>query len=324
MQALRYGQRTSGDAPGYVHFERSTVAVDLKRQHERAYPAIVPHNVGRIAVNVLRAGNQPGLRIDVDLHRQRNPIAHEKPVRHFTVEFPHAAVVHDPVEVRIEKGEHRYDTQGTHVRVGSTGSRQRRVVDVDREKALAVEVGSKTDRARALILAVAQPLDMRGQDGGRAVYDMLRRAYDVRAEQTAVNRAHVRKQLIEAWRRSGCSKRGASQDAEQGQARGEGHGMEFDLIDSYLLEGVPQKSAVIAALLEAPPALPAAAAFLEGLRLLGTRTPDLALVALRLVLAGKPASDEAVVELKMLSDRARSPGGGRQAAIDRYRELVKS
>jgi len=100
--------------------------------------------------------------------------------------------------------------------------------------------------------------------------------------------------------------------------------MDFDLLDRYLLEGKPEKKKVVAELLRSRPAAPRAAAFLEGMRILGSRTPDLTLVALRLVLAGKPATDEAVVELKALSDRARGAGGDRRTALERYREIVQA
>ena len=59
------------------------------------------------------------------------------------------------------------------------------------------------------------------------------------------------------------------------------------------------------------------------MRILGPRTPDLTLVALRLVLAGKPATDAAVVELRDVAEKARS-GDDRTAALERYRELVQA
>lgn len=100
--------------------------------------------------------------------------------------------------------------------------------------------------------------------------------------------------------------------------------MDFDLLDRYLLEGKPEKKKVVAELLRSRPPVPQAAAFLEGMRMLGPRTPDLTLIALRLVLAGKTASDEAVVELKAVSDQARGGGKDGQAALERYREIVRA
>jgi hypothetical protein len=50
------------------------------------------------------------------------------------------------------------------------------------------------------------------------------------------------------------------------------------------------------------------------MRLLGARTPDLTLVALRLVLSGKTADDASVVTLRDLSERARR--GDAQARAD--------
>jgi hypothetical protein len=94
--------------------------------------------------------------------------------------------------------------------------------------------------------------------------------------------------------------------------------MNFELLDRYLLDGAPAKSEVVRRLLESPVPTPAAAAFYDGMRLLGTRTPDLSLMALRLVLAGKKADDATVVELRGLVERAR---GGDDAAREAYRAL---
>lgn len=81
--------------------------------------------------------------------------------------------------------------------------------------------------------------------------------------------------------------------------------MSFDSIDEYLLTGGPGKADVIAALLRDRSPASAAQPFYEGMRMLGARTPDLSLVALRLVLAGKSADDAGVVELRDLAARAR-------------------
>jgi len=53
---------------------------------------------------------------------------------------------------------------------------------------------------------------------------------------------------------------------------------------------------------------------------LGARTPDLALIALRLVLAGRKADDAGVTHLRDLVGRARS---GDAAARDEYRSLLQ-
>jgi len=94
--------------------------------------------------------------------------------------------------------------------------------------------------------------------------------------------------------------------------------MEFDLLDGYLLDGVPPKSEVIHRLLESPPTGGRAAAFYQGMRMLGGRTPDLSLMALRLVLAGKTADDESVTRLRGIVERARS---GDADARREYRAL---
>ncbi|MEO6834531.1 MAG: hypothetical protein ABI231_01300 [Candidatus Tumulicola sp.] len=95
--------------------------------------------------------------------------------------------------------------------------------------------------------------------------------------------------------------------------------MNFELLDHYLLDGSPAKAHVVRCLLESGPASQAVAPFFEGMRLLGARTPDLTLVALRLVLAGKKADDAAVVELRGLVERARTADA---SAREAYRALL--
>jgi Arc/MetJ-type ribon-helix-helix transcriptional regulator len=94
--------------------------------------------------------------------------------------------------------------------------------------------------------------------------------------------------------------------------------MEFELLDGYLLDGVPSKSEVVRALLDEKPGAEGAAPFYEGLQRLGARTPDLALIALRLVLAGKRADDTTVAWLRDVVARARS---GDIAAREEYRTI---
>ncbi len=92
--------------------------------------------------------------------------------------------------------------------------------------------------------------------------------------------------------------------------------MEFELLDGYLLQAKPAKADVVKALLAQRSDVAAAQPFYEGMRMLGARTPDLTLLALRLVLAGKKADDESVVLLRDLSERARS--GQDSAAREAY------
>ncbi len=98
--------------------------------------------------------------------------------------------------------------------------------------------------------------------------------------------------------------------------------MHFELIDEYLLSGAPPKARVIETLLADRSDLPEAAPFYEGMRMLGARTPDLALVALRLVLAGKKADDTSVVALREHADRARAGGTDAKAAREAYARLL--
>lgn len=98
--------------------------------------------------------------------------------------------------------------------------------------------------------------------------------------------------------------------------------MHFELIDEYLLTGAPPKANVIKDLLANPSTLAEATPFYEGMRMLGARTPDLALLALRLVLAGKRADDARVVELRGHADRARAGGADAAAARDAYARVL--
>jgi hypothetical protein len=93
----------------------------------------------------------------------------------------------------------------------------------------------------------------------------------------------------------------------------------FELLDRYLLDGSPEKAEVVSALLEARAGGAPAQPFYDGMRLLGARSPDLSLMALRLVLAGKKADDASVVRLREVVDRARRGDGG---ARDEYRALL--
>jgi hypothetical protein len=55
------------------------------------------------------------------------------------------------------------------------------------------------------------------------------------------------------------------------------------------------------------------------MRLLGKRTPELSLIALRLVLAGKRADDAAVTRLRAVVERARRGDAGARA---QYQEIL--
>jgi hypothetical protein len=91
--------------------------------------------------------------------------------------------------------------------------------------------------------------------------------------------------------------------------------MDVEALDRYLLTGSPAKADVVAGLLAAPSPPDRAGPFLEGLRVLGPRTPDLALIALRLAISAKPHGDHDVSRLRGLVERAR---GGDAQARDAY------
>jgi hypothetical protein len=98
--------------------------------------------------------------------------------------------------------------------------------------------------------------------------------------------------------------------------------MHFELIDEYLLTGAPRKAEVIERLLADRSTVPGAAPFYEGMKILGARTPDLTLVALRLVMAGKTADDANVVALRREADAARLGGDGAATAREAYKKLL--
>jgi hypothetical protein len=94
------------------------------------------------------------------------------------------------------------------------------------------------------------------------------------------------------------------------------------LIDGYFLDRMPSRSALIARLLAEPVPIDAARPFYEGFRMLGARTPELSLIALRLVLGGNRADDEAVTRLRTIVDRIGAGGAQAAAARSEYRRAV--
>jgi hypothetical protein len=98
--------------------------------------------------------------------------------------------------------------------------------------------------------------------------------------------------------------------------------MDFELIDRYLLDGKPAKADVVAQLLTSPSDKPAAKPFYEGMKLLGARTPDLTLIALRLVLSGRKADDASVVQLREYIDRFHAGGPDADEARAAYHQAL--
>ncbi|HLI96800.1 MAG TPA: hypothetical protein VKT72_12035 [Candidatus Baltobacteraceae bacterium] len=94
--------------------------------------------------------------------------------------------------------------------------------------------------------------------------------------------------------------------------------MDFNFLDRYLLDGTPPKAQVVKDLLKNRADVPGSAAFYQGIQLLGPKTPDLTLIALRLVLAGKKADDVHVVRLRQLVERSRAKGIDAQQSVDAY------
>lgn len=94
------------------------------------------------------------------------------------------------------------------------------------------------------------------------------------------------------------------------------------MLDVHLLEGTP-RGALVEALLREPPPSKAARPYYEGMRLLGSRTPELALVALRLTLAGLRPDDRSVVRLRDVARAALQGGAQAARAREEYAALLK-
>jgi len=82
--------------------------------------------------------------------------------------------------------------------------------------------------------------------------------------------------------------------------------MQFPALDGYLLDGQPDKAETIAVLLAGRITDERAAPFYRALEAIGVRAADEALVALRLVLAGRAPEDGAIRRLRGLAALARA------------------
>jgi hypothetical protein len=95
--------------------------------------------------------------------------------------------------------------------------------------------------------------------------------------------------------------------------------MELHPLDGYFLDGVPTKAEAIRAALEQRSSEPRAQPFYRALDAVGVRAADEALLALRLVLGGNAATDEAVIAARAALRRVRS---GDPGARDDYLRAV--
>ena len=82
--------------------------------------------------------------------------------------------------------------------------------------------------------------------------------------------------------------------------------MQFDSLDNYLLTGAPDKATVIAEALAHRSQSTGAAPFYRAFEVMGARAADEALMALRLVLAGKKPEDEWIVAMRTAIAQAKS------------------
>jgi len=92
-------------------------------------------------------------------------------------------------------------------------------------------------------------------------------------------------------------------------------------LDGYLLDGTPSKVAAIAAVLADRSPDPRAQPFYRALESLGARAADEALLALRLVLAGRIPTDDAVVAVRTVRNRAHA---GEPGAREEFLRAVGS
>ncbi len=99
--------------------------------------------------------------------------------------------------------------------------------------------------------------------------------------------------------------------------------MQFDSLDDYLLDKRGNKADVIAGLLAERSEDPQAAPFYRALEILGAKAADEALIALRLVLAGKAAADDAIRRLRQNVATSRSGGEGAEQARAAYKKEVE-
>jgi hypothetical protein len=90
--------------------------------------------------------------------------------------------------------------------------------------------------------------------------------------------------------------------------------VELHPLDGYLLDGRPGKAEAIAAALRERSADPRAQPFYRALETVGARAADEALLALRLVLGGKPAQDETIIEARAARARAKAGEPGAREA----------
>jgi hypothetical protein len=87
-------------------------------------------------------------------------------------------------------------------------------------------------------------------------------------------------------------------------------------IDGYLLDGQPSKEAAVAAALTDRHPAEAAQPFYRALELLGPRTPDEALMGLRVAMtAGRPPSDD---DIRVARERVAAARSGDDAARAAY------
>jgi hypothetical protein len=90
--------------------------------------------------------------------------------------------------------------------------------------------------------------------------------------------------------------------------------MELHPLDGYLLDGIPSKAEAIAAALRDRSPDPRAQPFYRALEMVGVRAADEALLALRIVLGGGSATDEAVVAARTARANAKTGGAAARAA----------
>jgi len=100
--------------------------------------------------------------------------------------------------------------------------------------------------------------------------------------------------------------------------------VELHPLDGYLLDGSPNKADAIAAALRERSPDPKAQPFYRALQAVGARAADEALLALRLVLGGNAADDDAIVAAREARSRAKAGEPGAREAYFRSVGSIRS
>lgn len=98
--------------------------------------------------------------------------------------------------------------------------------------------------------------------------------------------------------------------------------MDFGFLDGHLLDGAPPLRETVERILAELPRKPTTKPFVEGIRMLRARVPELTLIALRLALAGGRIDDARVARMRELPAQVRAGRPDGEVARQAYRQEV--